>query len=291
MIDLDPAGEQSGAGDVAGRFWRQLLPALVAACGGEAGVLRTEMLEARVGPTLAAKGSDGHYLELGRYRPATGLRLDLAIRRCSITAEYAPLAETNELVAAALELAAHTAARPAGRATGITEPCLILDADRNILEVNEGAMRILASNGVVSPLTPRFREPRLQAALDSAIDLARMRPASSIQVTATTDEGLHCVSAWLLEPWFARSNIFVTISPLPPTKPTKAAFAEQYALTAAESDLAIAIASGRSLSQFAVDRGIAYGTVRVQLRSIFAKVGVNRQAALVRLMLETRNPL
>ncbi len=56
-------------------------------------------------------------------------------------------------------------------------------------------------------------------------------------------------------------------------------------LSAAESELAVALCSGQSPEEVAADRGRALSTVRSQIRSLFAKTGTNRQADLVGLLL------
>lgn len=60
--------------------------------------------------------------------------------------------------------------------------------------------------------------------------------------------------------------------------------AQAYGLTPAERALASGIAEGLTLAEIAGRRGIARETVRAQLRALFAKTGVNRQAELVRLL-------
>lgn len=54
----------------------------------------------------------------------------------------------------------------------------------------------------------------------------------------------------------------------------------QYGLTPAESEIALAIARGLTLADIAGKREVSVGTLRSQLKSIFGKVGVNRQAEL-----------
>ncbi|MEH3062415.1 MAG: helix-turn-helix transcriptional regulator [Methylobacterium radiotolerans] len=54
-----------------------------------------------------------------------------------------------------------------------------------------------------------------------------------------------------------------------------------FGLTVAESILANAVASGRSLDDHAQDRGIAISTARTQLRALFAKTETHRQGELV----------
>lgn len=57
-----------------------------------------------------------------------------------------------------------------------------------------------------------------------------------------------------------------------------------YNLTDAESELAALLSAGRSIDEAARERGVSAHTVRTQLKKIFAKTGVSRQADLVRLL-------
>lgn len=54
-----------------------------------------------------------------------------------------------------------------------------------------------------------------------------------------------------------------------------------YELTAAEIDIALQLANGRSTEAIATQREVATGTVRTQLKTILAKMGVSRQIELV----------
>jgi DNA-binding CsgD family transcriptional regulator len=63
-----------------------------------------------------------------------------------------------------------------------------------------------------------------------------------------------------------------------------ALLAQRYQLTAAEARLACAMLSGSSLRDAADQFGVAIGTARNQLKQIFAKTDVKRQAELVRLL-------
>lgn len=60
---------------------------------------------------------------------------------------------------------------------------------------------------------------------------------------------------------------------------------EHYRLTKAEAAVAALIAEAHPVRETRV-LGVSEFTVRAPLRNIFAKTGVNRQAALVRLVLE-----
>jgi DNA-binding CsgD family transcriptional regulator len=54
-----------------------------------------------------------------------------------------------------------------------------------------------------------------------------------------------------------------------------------YGVTVAEAEIALRIAGGRTLEQIATERAVSVTTVRTQLKSLFGKLGVSRQAELV----------
>ncbi len=54
-----------------------------------------------------------------------------------------------------------------------------------------------------------------------------------------------------------------------------------YGFTAAEIDVALQLSRGQSTEAIATDRGVAVGTVRAQIKSMLAKLGVSRQLELV----------
>ena len=76
-----------------------------------------------------------------------------------------------------------------------------------------------------------------------------------------------------------------------PDAPDDAARAlmERHDLTAAEARLALHLAGGGTLASHAAAQKVSRNTARTQLQSIFQKMGVNRQAAVVRLVLD-RSP-
>lgn len=57
-----------------------------------------------------------------------------------------------------------------------------------------------------------------------------------------------------------------------------------FGLTAMEARIAALIGEGKSLYEISGDNGTAIGTIRNQLKSVFSKVGVNRQSELVRII-------
>ena len=60
--------------------------------------------------------------------------------------------------------------------------------------------------------------------------------------------------------------------------------ARTYGLTPTEARIAVHLAAGGSITGYAELFGVSAGTARSQLKSIFAKTGVDRQAALVALV-------
>jgi DNA-binding CsgD family transcriptional regulator len=58
-----------------------------------------------------------------------------------------------------------------------------------------------------------------------------------------------------------------------------------FRLTASEAQVAVALAEGHDIDEIAEMRGVSPGTLRAQLRSIFAKTDTRRQAELVGLLL------
>jgi DNA-binding CsgD family transcriptional regulator len=64
--------------------------------------------------------------------------------------------------------------------------------------------------------------------------------------------------------------------------PASATLRDAFGLTAAESQLALALLAGETVADYAARRRVAQPTVRTQLAALFAKTGTTRQAALVR---------
>lgn len=54
-----------------------------------------------------------------------------------------------------------------------------------------------------------------------------------------------------------------------------------YGFTSAETDIALQLGQGKATDEIACERNVSVGTVRAQIKSILAKLGVSRQAELV----------
>ncbi len=68
---------------------------------------------------------------------------------------------------------------------------------------------------------------------------------------------------------------------------SRQSLADLFELTPAEANLAILLARGLSLAEASEAQNISQHTARAQLKSIFAKTGVSRQAELVRLIIKS----
>ena len=82
----------------------------------------------------------------------------------------------------------------------------------------------------------------------------------------------------------ARAIVFVA-DPERQIHPPERLLRAIYALTAAEARLAATVAQGFGVNQAAERLGITRNTARTQLKAVFAKLGVDRQAALVQLLM------
>jgi DNA-binding CsgD family transcriptional regulator len=67
-------------------------------------------------------------------------------------------------------------------------------------------------------------------------------------------------------------------------------FADRFGLTYREAQIVDHLVAGGSVADYAARQGLSEQTVRSQLKSIFAKTGVSRQAALIGLAIGRRKP-
>jgi DNA-binding CsgD family transcriptional regulator len=67
-------------------------------------------------------------------------------------------------------------------------------------------------------------------------------------------------------------------------EPSREMLSQAFGLTRAEADVATGVASGRTLSKIAADRGVKIGTVRTHLKTVFSKTHTRGQADLTRVL-------
>jgi DNA-binding CsgD family transcriptional regulator len=82
----------------------------------------------------------------------------------------------------------------------------------------------------------------------------------------------------------ARAALIVMRDPASEHRQLLAQLKSLFDLTAAEAEVAYSLAKGSTLAELAAIRDVSLGTLRNQLKSVFAKVGCSRQAELVLLV-------
>lgn len=89
----------------------------------------------------------------------------------------------------------------------------------------------------------------------------------------------------------AAATLFVTDPVGPTALPAPALLAEGFGLTATEAEVARLVAMGRGMKFVAESLGVSLNTARTHLKSIYAKTGVNHQAALTRTIADRFPPV
>ena len=190
----------------------------------------------------------------------------------------------------------------AGAVDQLSVATIILDEQGKLLNTNAIAKAMLAEGDGISLKGPHLRidgrdtNSRLQEALRSVISAQQKRETSVVRALSVPRGA-------------GRSELGLLIRPVPTSQwsegqssPCAAVFIsdpdlhdgasqhvlrELLGLTPAEANLAILLARGLSLAESSETQNISQHTARAQLKSIFAKTGVSRQAELVRLILKS----
>lgn len=131
-------------------------------------------------------------------------------------------------------------------------------------------------------------DKRFQFALGAAI-VMQQQPGEDLWVPQASPPMLVEVNALPMRPWslgFAPAAIVTFRSPVQTDLLDGALLAEVLGLTRAEGDVAAMVAMGQSRQAVAAARHTSVQTVTAQLRSIFQKCGVRREAELVGIALQ-----
>ncbi len=180
---------------------------------------------------------------------------------------------------------------------------IILDGQGRVLECNTMARAIVDMNDGLSiqgerleavyPAENRRLQRLVREALDGAAKGTVLRPAEAISISRPSGKLSWGVVVQPTSPdrWTEGRHrpcvaLFVRNTDANRAPPVRLA-QELFRLTGAETMLAIQLSNGLSLEEAAVVLNIKRNTARAHLRSIFAKVGVRRQTALVRIFLNS----
>lgn len=132
--------------------------------------------------------------------------------------------------------------------------------------------RLAAARGADAQVLDRAMAGAL--ASDLGVETALIGPEGGravvhVRALAEADWGL---------PFRARLMVIVRQGP---RKPSADVLRLAFGLTPAEAEIALALAEGRPREAVAARRGVSLGTLRQQVKAIFAKVGVSREAELI----------
>jgi DNA-binding CsgD family transcriptional regulator len=158
---------------------------------------------------------------------------------------------------------------------------VILDQDRQVLEINQTAKRVLEQelNGdecaaVLPQSVRRFlgRAPGCTPKVETFEIIQReMKRPLALHVMPLPDQTSSMALLLILDPEMV-------------AKPNVAVLQKMFGLTRAEAKLAIEVSRGRTLIDIAHSNGTTVATARSQLAAVFAKTQTQRQPELVALL-------
>jgi DNA-binding CsgD family transcriptional regulator len=150
-------------------------------------------------------------------------------------------------------------------------PHVVQDRPSRIGLANRRADAMLAQS-----LLQMWNHPAGQA-LSVPVAATRELPASIVRVIPVRGAGYDM---------FAAASCMLTITSVSRPEIASAQIIQDlFNLTPAEARVARGIAAGKTVHDLADEAGLASGTVRQQLKSVFSKTGVSRQADLVGLLM------
>ena len=176
----------------------------------------------------------------------------------------------------------------------VPQPVLIVDREARLIFANGAAERLLAAGDGIRLSAGRIATAHrddqtalaalLQPLTEDAPRIAVLRrPAGKRSLL------VHAVPLRSDGQWAVAGRMALLIE-AEPVAPSIAHLAVAFGLTKAEAKLWSGLVGGATLSDIAVRQRTSINTLRVQLGRLFAKVGVHRQADLVRRAMELGRP-
>ncbi|MBT0963865.1 helix-turn-helix transcriptional regulator [Denitromonas iodatirespirans] len=176
---------------------------------------------------------------------------------------------------------------------------LLCDLDGRVLWMNHSAEALLASDSALRLSADdclRARRTTDASRLQEAIaDVALAGSGGADRYLALGDSGVDALHL-SVQPFrrhaqhpqgYAGSVLVAVSRTCAGASVAPAAVADLLGLTPAEGQLVSALVEGKTLEESARLRGVSIGTVRGQLKQVFSKTGVSRQAELVRVVLSS----
>jgi DNA-binding CsgD family transcriptional regulator len=169
---------------------------------------------------------------------------------------------------------------------------VLLNRRAEIIRLNPSAEKLLGRGLRVAGKRLVSHDSQASAALDRALRTLLWNTAGSAlhPPVALPRTGLRPLLAYPVKLSGVTANVLadcqallVLVDPEKRGGPPEASLRSGFGLTAAEARLAARLAAGETIDAVAGELGIAKETARNQLKSIFAKTGVRRQAELVAL--------
>jgi DNA-binding CsgD family transcriptional regulator len=166
----------------------------------------------------------------------------------------------------------------------------LIDADKDFLDILERADGVSLASGKML-IDSEVGQAHFERALRKIGSTSSVLDGELVEVSKNVGRGHYVLSVGPVR----ASSFFTTLSLRGvslvsivdlESKPKVDVLALQklFDLTAAEARVAISICNGDGVAEIAESHNVSIGTVRNQLKSVFAKIGVNRQPDLVRLV-------
>lgn len=191
----------------------------------------------------------------------------------------------------AVQLAASRHATALDAFNSMNVPAFLIDCRGVVLQANEKAQARTDSDLKITFGRLRGRDPDQTSAMADYVSAALQaletpRPGLALRRSGAPPILLHIRPlAGQAADIFAKARAIVTIADPTETRlPSAAELKSAFDLSVTEARVARAIAAGIDLARIASDHGTSIDTVRGQLKSVFNKTGVSRQAELASLL-------
>ena len=189
----------------------------------------------------------------------------------------------------------------AGAVNQLSVASIILNEHGCILSANDVGLALLEQGEGLSRQDDRLHiqgrdiNKDLQQALDTIIRAQQQGETSVVKALRVPRTGGRADLGLVIRPVTGKGNeggsspcaaVFISDPDLQESTSGQV-LGELFELTPAEANLATLLARGLSLAEVSTAQNISQHTARAQLKSIFSKTGVSRQAELVRLVLKS----